>query len=383
MPNSKTIEIRVDQHSWPSSKVPSDISGLPKFWQANIFFAMLHTAIWTRPPTYTGLHLNDFWAWLRYGRAISTNHSGLRLREEFEELDAHQKTILSDDFGIGFTTYFLVDNLGFTGFANTLHILKLFPELFKINQRPKRGPGKTPDFLASDKFGNINILECKGTQSSRKYLGTSTAAGIAQKKNLGSLRLINHCLVAGLFVPKFSDPNDALLLLKDPPPDVLEGFDEIPPNDLKTSISQISLAKHFSLMGLTTTANALSSAHLKNRESLPENSIDEMKPLLENSNSRRDLFSITLPKRLSKDGRSILFPDQNISFSMTLNPERLKFLRGLQLYENFLNFHQSTIEKQWEFSIEDETYKMTSPFGFELFLEFGKQRVIKPTTSEM
>ena len=150
MPNLKTIEIRVDKHSWPSSKVPSDILRLPKTWKANFSLAMFHTAIWTRPPIYTGLHLNDFWAWLRYERAIS-NHPGLRLHEEFEELDAHQKTILSDDFGVGFTTYFLTENLGFTSFADTSNILKLFPDLFKVNQRSKTGPSKTPDFLALDR----------------------------------------------------------------------------------------------------------------------------------------------------------------------------------------------------------------------------------------
>jgi hypothetical protein len=366
---SKTIEIEIDRKSWPSSRVPPEISALPSTWDANIVIAMLHTAIWTRPPRYTGLHISDFWAWLRYERAIS-HYEDLRLREEWEGLDAHQKTILSDDFGVGFSTYFLTDNLGFTGFADTLHVLKLFPDFFKLKNLPKSGPGKTPDFLALDKSDSISVLECKGTQSSRAYLRRSTSLGISQKKNVISNHLkIKHCLVAGLFVPTFSCSANALLLLRDPPlPGLIQGLSKVPLNDLKTSISQIVLAKHFSLIGLTTTANALSSTHLKNRERLPENSLAEMKQFSENFENRRDLFDINLPVQLSKAGEKI-FPDQNFSFSMSLNFDRLSFLREQRPYEGFQNFHESLKEEQWKFSKTKGTFQMISPFGFNMFLK--------------
>jgi len=50
------------------------------------------------------------WAFVRYFFAV-TNDNDLRLTPDFQSIDAHQKTILSDDFGMGFTMHWLAQRL--------------------------------------------------------------------------------------------------------------------------------------------------------------------------------------------------------------------------------------------------------------------------------
>jgi hypothetical protein len=99
-PVIRNIKVSVNKSSWPNATPPSDIMNLPSIWQADVGIALLNTALWTRPPRYTGFDLADFWAWLRYMRAFADTPD-LRLRQEWQDLDPHQKTILSDEVGVG------------------------------------------------------------------------------------------------------------------------------------------------------------------------------------------------------------------------------------------------------------------------------------------
>lgn len=54
----------------------------------------------TSPTLSSGVSLSEFWAWVRSSYAVSGT-ADLRLTSEFADLDSHQKTILSDDFGMG------------------------------------------------------------------------------------------------------------------------------------------------------------------------------------------------------------------------------------------------------------------------------------------
>lgn len=55
------------------------------------------------------MSLSEFWAWVRYLHAVADDPD-LRLTPTFFELEAHQKTILSDDFVI-------LDELDYLPFA--------------------------------------------------------------------------------------------------------------------------------------------------------------------------------------------------------------------------------------------------------------------------
>src|SRR4051794_39525485 len=118
------VNIEIDSATWPTpSAVPTELSGLNgKFQKISVRLALIHTALRTRPPISTGIHLADYWAWMRYGPAIDSGPY-LKLRDEWDQVDPHQKTVLSDDLGMGFTTYLLSRALKFKSFADTLHFV--------------------------------------------------------------------------------------------------------------------------------------------------------------------------------------------------------------------------------------------------------------------
>ncbi|UWQ01044.1 hypothetical protein K3X44_11110 [Aliiroseovarius crassostreae] len=146
----------------------------------------------TTPTTSTGVSLSEFWAWVRYLSAI-TPDSDLRLTSSFSELDAHQKTILSDDFGMGAPLLWLSERLDLDRIVDGRYFVEyLAPRLGATQQRTaKRGPNKTPDFVARDTAGVWHVIECKGTQSGSQYsarqlgdAGPPPSGGVAQKRSI-------------------------------------------------------------------------------------------------------------------------------------------------------------------------------------------------------
>lgn len=120
---NRFVAVTVDGASWPKGvPVPAEISALASNRrQTNVLFALLHTALWTKPPVQYGFDLSDFWAWLRYGPAIA-DAQNLRLKQEWANTDPHQKTVLSDEFGVGFVTQLFVEELGFLVYADAQHV---------------------------------------------------------------------------------------------------------------------------------------------------------------------------------------------------------------------------------------------------------------------
>ena len=114
MPLDKRVDIEVLPDSWePPATPPASLTTAAQTSPAtiNVLCALMFTASWTRPPVRYGFSLADCWAWLRYFPAVAPTPD-LRLCDEWTMLDPHQKTVLSGDFGVGFTTWFLVPNAG-------------------------------------------------------------------------------------------------------------------------------------------------------------------------------------------------------------------------------------------------------------------------------
>ena len=268
----RTIDVEVDQTSWKSS-LPSDIAALAGKGSISLSVevALLITALITRPPEIRGFSLADSWAWLRYRPAL-TETNDLRLKSEWKDIDPHQKTILSDELGMGFTTYLLALELDFRIIANTGYFVKVVtPGSYSLKASTKSGPRKSPDFVALDLHDRVNTFECKGTQQSRESLFDLIDKGLAQKENLvGSAgSTIHHSLVAGLFIPQFASKENALLHVRDPKKIEFDEFLRIVSlEQQQIAIVQIDLAKHFGLMGLQSIANALSRRKVENNPRL-------------------------------------------------------------------------------------------------------------------
>ena len=105
------VDFYADAATWPASRpAPRELTDLDGLLQVDVFQALLAVGEMTRLPGLAGLQLADFWAWLRYFSAVDAART-LCLRSEWDDLDPHQKTILSDDWGVGFTSSVVKDVL--------------------------------------------------------------------------------------------------------------------------------------------------------------------------------------------------------------------------------------------------------------------------------
>ena len=271
---SRNINVRVDLGSWTSPAAPpaaiAALNGMN--WSADIDAVLAHIALWTRPPTINGFDLSDLWAWFRYGRAIDGGPD-LRLIDLWEDIDAHQKTLLSDDFGVGLNALLLVERLGMQFLGETRYVVDVLrPGEFNFLNWPKQGPAKSPDFIVTDDIGECHAVEFKGTQSTRRVLASSMESGVAQKQNLipAMGASLGSSLVMGVFVPQNSSAERALLRIRDPEiGDLGKVLREIPSSDIRDAIVQITLAKCFAILGLPEHALLLSKTSAAELKNLP------------------------------------------------------------------------------------------------------------------
>lgn len=257
----RNINITVDRTSWRGG-IPSEIHSLKGPRATNIRDGLLHTALRTRPPVVHGFNLSDLWAWMRYGYAIDTT-AALRLRPEWSDTDAHQKAVMSDELGVGLTTQLLVEELGFWLMVDTLYLVRvLAPSYLALASKAKRGPAKSPDFIAFDSKLRPSVVECKGTQTSHAALLQAMKSGRAQKANVRTqgARRIRHSLVIGLFLPQANNLEAARIHIADPDWNETGSFlARHSPQQLARAAVQIELAKHLALMGQFRIANFLAS----------------------------------------------------------------------------------------------------------------------------
>ncbi|MCA8203118.1 hypothetical protein LGM71_18870 [Burkholderia sp. AU33545] len=225
----KTIEIEVSTACGTGGLPPQllALAGKKTTWSADEHNAFGLIAIVTAPPMYVGFSLADTWAHHRYLAAVDPFEKHLALRQEWKDLDPHQKTILADDWGMGFPLLYLMESLDLVHFAPTdywVKSLELTTGTKLALKKGKRGPPKLPDFVGIDTAGRYHAIECKGTQTSRSALASAIAHGVPQVENLrspGALPPAMHAcfdswLVAGLYIPMAGKKTRPLLQVADP-----------------------------------------------------------------------------------------------------------------------------------------------------------------------
>jgi hypothetical protein len=207
----KQIDVRIERASWPlppdpfSHPVPPGFVGLPPAISFNFRLALLHLGIITTPIDSPEASLSAYWAHIRYLTAPEPSMQSLALSLPWSRIDPHQKTILSDDWGMGICTYWLQATLGLTSLCDGYYFMNRLKgrRVARYQSRRTRlGPSKSPDFVALDGQGLFHIIECKGTQSGVKYLERQIGDGVAQKRSLifTPENLVAQRLVAGLHI---------------------------------------------------------------------------------------------------------------------------------------------------------------------------------------
>ncbi|XQS15110.1 hypothetical protein ACJ6TS_13840 [Citrobacter telavivensis] len=265
----RELEILIDQNTWPKkNKLPH----FPKSFHngsiiddINIPSMLLMIGYLTTPTSSTGVSLSEFWAWIRYLSAV-TNDKDMRLTDSFYALDAHQKTILSDDFGMGVPMLWLMSSLSLNQIVDGNYFIQKIAASVnaKSVRTGKRGPNKTPDFVAKDHYGDWHVIECKGTQSGPEYSdkqlgikGKKGTGGIVQKKSI--IFPTGHTgqrLACGLSIG-IENRSSSLLKIVDPEPDEPFEVDEQNMIYAEDAITRGAISKYLRLSGLEITAERI------------------------------------------------------------------------------------------------------------------------------
>ncbi|WP_188260217.1 hypothetical protein [Azospirillum tabaci] len=218
----KWIDFSVDASSWAavSRAVPGTFPTGTCSFCFPLSEVLLIIGLVTIPGSASGISLAEYWAWLRYFSCVDDGRK-LALNAFCNELDSHQKTILSDDFGMGFAFYCMKELLEFEEFCDGAYFEKrLLRKLggHYIGKVAKSGARKTPDFVCKSYGPDFyHQIECKGTQSSYSALNKQIQAGMTQIKNMSFPAAVSgERIVVGTLVECSGKDHDSKIVVADP-----------------------------------------------------------------------------------------------------------------------------------------------------------------------
>lgn len=219
----KTLRVTVDASTWPKGRhPPATLLPTNKRVSINILDMMLRIGSLAIPPQSLEMSINSWWAWLRYASAFAANSSFL-LKGGYSDLDAHQKTLLSDDFGMGVALTYLVPSLDLQTLYDGRYFIQFLAPAVGATavQIAKNGQFKSPDFIGQDASGRWHAIECKGTQTSTQARSVQLASGRLQKTNVtfpSSSR--GEKLVSALLIGREGGGMSSSLRIEDPEGDL-------------------------------------------------------------------------------------------------------------------------------------------------------------------
>lgn len=257
----RTIRVQAIASTWPGSRpMPGVFPSYPQTETIDIATVLNVIGILTTPPLSGGASLSELWAFVRYFFAI-TEDNDLRLTSEFQEMDPHQKTILSDDFGVGFSMHWLADRLDLIAACDGRYFIE--NHLTSIGGTytggtAKRGLGKSPDFVALDGAGLFHVIECKGTQSSLGYRNSQLRDTARVQKTTIQLppHLAGEKLAAGIFIGGESGDATEMRIIDPEPPEKYVIRDE-DPRLVRNAVVRGTLAKQLRSAGFPRLAAAV------------------------------------------------------------------------------------------------------------------------------
>ena len=268
---NRCLGVTVDRSTWPKQPgvpvFPSTFKAGDSSVDLNIPQLLLLIGYLTTPSHAFGTSLSEFWAWVRYLNAVSDD-ADLRLTRPFSDLDSHQKTILSDEFGMAVPIYWLHERLSLQLLVDGRYFMDRQAAAYGANvaDPPKHGPRKAPDFVALDSSGTWHVIECKGTQSGDAYRkqqlgreGPPATGAVAQKRTISfPPGHSGQRLACGLALAVEGEPGASSLRVIDPP--AREGF-VVEEEDLRSAFDTLTRAtasRVLRLAGFGSAASAVS-----------------------------------------------------------------------------------------------------------------------------
>lgn len=275
---TRILSVTVDEKSWTEVAFPPSLHANRAKCDINILMLLLWIGYLTIPTSLRGVSISEYWAWVRYWHALSSDKD-LRISRAFAELDPHQKTILSDDFGMGVPILWLNERVQFQSITDGRNFMDhMQAQLGASADTSKVGPTKSPDFVARDAAGVWYVIECKGTQSGRTYRnrqlcerdrdGRPVKGAVVQKRTIQFDKGIdNQRLACGLSIATEGEPGLSDLRIVDPP---AESEFMIREDHLDSAIDALSRGRFgrvLRLTGLNWAASAVSTPSRAKQES--------------------------------------------------------------------------------------------------------------------
>lgn len=230
---------------------------------ADVPSTLLVIGLLTTPINTTGISLNEYWAWVRYLNSL-TSDPDMRITDDFASLDSHQKTILSDDFGIGIPMQWLAQNMQLQAVADGRYFIDRVAASVGAMavKTSKRGPNKAPDFVARDTSGIWHIIECKGTQGGDRYRDRQLNGALAQKSTITfPAGYSGQRLACGVTLAGSNKVDGTNLRILDPPERKIARL-ELSPSQLDEAVdtaSRAMVAAALKASGFHDTASAIAS----------------------------------------------------------------------------------------------------------------------------
>lgn len=188
--NRKKARRRADllakQAAVPGSKTAAVVAALAgsQEWTVRAIDLLRKIGYLTTPSWVNMAQLSASWATRRYFWAVADPGQGappvsdFRLSSDGRAMDFHQKTLLSDEFGIGMAGL-LVESFFETDSFSDVSVALGEPAAFQ--NIVQRGEAQ-PDYLMWEEAGNTPyyLVECKGTQSDRNTSYDQLRRGLEQ-----------------------------------------------------------------------------------------------------------------------------------------------------------------------------------------------------------
>lgn len=220
----KTLNVQVRHKTWPNDTPPVELLNLRGQQNIRVAEFLLMIGYCTVPAHAARHSINALWAWMRYFGALSPV-ADFRLSDDFAELDPHQKTILSDDFGMGMSLYLMASALGLQLLCDGKYFIDRLSTRVRCTvtaSNAKNGSRKSPDFVGWDGTGRCHVIECKGTQSGSGYGNKQLKDGIPQKNAIRFADAIRgQSLVTGFEIARSFYQPLSRFVIRDPEPEVL------------------------------------------------------------------------------------------------------------------------------------------------------------------
>ena len=189
------------------------------------------------------------------------------------ELDKHQKSVLSDEWGVGVALEWLTNVFQYLEICHgdaAVRELRRRKLLKGYPTRKRIGPNKCPDFVAVDAQRKLHIIECKGTTKGRSTIKQAFKTAYEQKHAIrfkNDNAFVSQRLSVGLAVATNRRAKGTTLYVEDPEerlPRSEGGYvisDDAEPRQIEEAIFTSMLIEYSALAGAFDVLAAASSVY--------------------------------------------------------------------------------------------------------------------------